>query len=116
MKSLITASDHILITVLTASGICIIILAFFCEPVPLQVAMVVAGLCFISLGLTGLKRIQDRNRQEENNERLMAKLDEIQQELCKEEGKSNSGIAIADVISSGLKYYAEHMNKKDSDE
>lgn len=116
MKSIISASDYIHTIVLTSAGICIIILAFFNEPVALQVAMVLAGLCFIGLGLTGLRRMQDRRILQENNERIMAKLDEIQQKLGKEEKKSGSGIAIADVISSGLKYYAEHMHKKDSED
>jgi len=46
----------------------------------------------------------------------MAKLEQIQQELKKEDESKGKGVVIADVISSGLKYYAEHMTKPKKEE
>ncbi len=46
----------------------------------------------------------------------MTKLDEIQQELKKEDQSKGTGVAIADVISSGLKYYSEYITKQKKEE
>ena len=46
----------------------------------------------------------------------MIKLDEIKEELHKhEEKQGKSGVAIADIINSGMKFYSDYV-KKDKDE
>ena len=82
----------------------------------LQVVVGLAGLGFISLGLVQLKSVRDKKKDVANLERIYAKLDEIKQELEKEEKSGGTGIAIADIISSGLKYYTEHMSKNKDNE
>ena len=97
-------------------GVALIVLAFFNSPVALQFGMGLGGLGFISLGLLVLKRNSDRKREEEQAEQIMANLDEIKQELEKLEQPKGTGVAIADVISSGLKYYTEHLSKEKDEE
>ncbi len=97
-------------------GIGIIVSAFVGSMPQLQIAIVLVGLGFICLGLLQIKRDNDRKREQEKHEQIMAKLDEIKQELEKKEESKGTGVAIADVISSGLKYYSEYMKKPDKEE
>ncbi|MFC2018873.1 hypothetical protein ACFLU4_02810 [Chloroflexota bacterium] len=95
-----------------------IILSFINSPLQLQIALGLIGLGFISLGLVQIKRLRDENRNKERFVEIMAKLDEIQQELKKEDQSKGTGVVIADAISSGLKYYSEYIaeQKKEEDE
>jgi len=93
-------------------GIGTIILSFINSPLQLQIALGLIGLGFISLGLVQIKRLQDEKGNKEGFVEIMAKLDEIQQELKKEEQPGVTGVAIADIITSGLKYYTEHITKQ----
>jgi len=86
------------------------------SPIQLQIALGLIGLGFITLGLVQVKRGQDRKTNEDRVDIIMAKLDEIQQELKKKEQPKGTGVAIADAISSGLKYYSEYMTKKKKEE
>ncbi len=116
LKSIVSASYLIFGTVIIVSGFLMIILAFTNSPIQLQIALGLIGLGFISLGLVQLKRAQNESINEKRFDQVMVKLDEIQQELKKEEQPKGTGIAIADVITSGLKYYAEHMTKQEKEE
>ncbi len=111
IKSIINASYRIFAVVIMLIGLGIIILAFVNSLLLLQIVVALVGLGFISFGMVQVKRVQNRKRNEEKFQQLMTKLDEIQQELKKEDEPKNKGIAIADVIASGLKYYSEHMTK-----
>ncbi len=105
-----------IISVIMLVGIGLIITAFIDPPLQLQIVSALIGLGFICLGLMQVKRAQDKKRDEERFEQIITKLDKIQQELEKEEPPKGTGIAIADVIASGLKYYAEHMTKPEKEE
>ncbi len=102
--------------VITLIGLGLIISAFIDPPLQLQIALALVGLGFICLGLIQLKRARERKQDEERFEQIMAKLEQIQQELKKEDESKGKGVVIADVISSGLKYYAEHMTKPKKEE
>jgi hypothetical protein len=115
MKALINNSHGIFCTIMAFIGIGLIVLAFFNSPVQLQVALGLAGLGFISLALVQVKRARDRKESEERYNQIMAKLEEIQQEL-KEREPERSGTAIADIITSSLKYYADQMTKPKKEE
>jgi hypothetical protein len=115
MKSIIDKADVILSGVLAVVGIGVIVLAFFNTPLELQIGMGLVGLGFIALGLFLLRRTHDRKLEEERFDRVIARLDEIQEELQKEE-KPRGGVAIADIINSGLKYYTEHMSGREKDD
>jgi len=93
-------------------GLGTIVLAFTNSPLQLQIALGLIGLGFISLGLVQVKRSQNENRDEKKFDQIMAKLDEIQEELKKEEAPKGTGVAIADVLTAGLKYYADYMTKE----
>ena len=106
---MVNASYCIYSTMMILIGFGTIILSFINSPLQLQIALGLIGLGFISLGLVQIKRLQDENRTKERFVEIMAKLDEIQQELKKEDQSKVTGVAIADLITSGLKYYTEHM-------
>ena len=93
----------------------VIILIAFGQPRELQVAIGLAGLAFIASGYIQIAQAHDNNKKDAQNEekhrQIMEKLDKIEEKLEKIEPPQNTGVAIADVISSGLKYYAEHMTK-----
>jgi len=109
LKSIVNAAYWIYSTMMILIGFGTIILSFINSPLQLQIALGLIGLGFISLGLVQIKRLQDENRNKERFVEIMAKLDEIQQELKKEDQSKVTGVAIADLITSGLKYYTEHM-------
>lgn len=99
--------------IIIAAGLGIIAMAFISPmlQLPPQIALALVGVVFICLGLLQMKREQDKRQQEARHRQLITKLDELQQELEKEDESRGKGAVIADVIASGLKYYAEHMTK-----
>jgi len=97
-------------------GLATIILAVFNSPWQLQSALGLIGLGFIASGIVYIKRAQDEKTDEQRFNQIIARLDEIQEEIKKEEHPKGTGVAIADVITSGLKYYAEHMNRQNKEE
>ena len=99
-----------IVIIIILVGLGLIITAFIDAPLHLQIASALVGLGFICLGLIQVKRAREIMRNEERFEQIMTKLDQIQQELEKED-QPRGGIAVADLISSGLKYYTEHMTK-----
>ncbi len=105
-------SKYLGITVMIITFVVVfVILAFFTPEVEIRVALLIAVIGLISPLLVLWAQIEDKNKEEEKFEQLMTELDKIRQELEKLEQPKNTGVAIADVLSSGLKYYAEHMNK-----
>ena len=116
LKSIVNVSYGLYSAVMIVIGLGIIILAFMNSPIQLQIALGLIGLGFISLGLVQVKRGQDRKINEERFDTIMTKLDEIQQELKKEDQPKGTGVVIADVISSGLKYYSEYLTKQKKEE
>jgi hypothetical protein len=97
-------------------GLGIIVTAFVSPPLQAKLALVLAGLALISIGVLLAKLTESRKRDVDRFGDLVARLDAIEQELQKKEEPKNRGVAIADVISSGLKYYAEHMNRSKEEE
>ncbi len=102
-------------------GIVIIITALV-SPMMLQlkIALALAGAALISSGLIQLGQAQDKKQDkkwdEEKHQRIMDKLEKIEEELTKLEQPKNTGVVIADVLASGLKYYSEHLNKPEKEE
>lgn len=116
LKSVASVSYWIYSAVMILVGFGAIILAFINSPLQLQIALGLIGMGFISLGLVQVKRAQNENRYEERLEQIITKLDEIQQKLEKEGQSKGTGVVIADVISSGLKYYADQMTRQKEEE
>ena len=116
LKSIVSASYLVFGTVIIVSGFGMIALAFINSPLQLQIALGLIGLGFVSLGLVQLKRARNESINEKRFDQIMVKLDEIQQELKKEDQPKRTGVAIADVITSGLKYYSEYMTKQKKEE
>lgn len=116
LESIVNVSYWLYSAVMIVIGLGIIILAFLNSPIQLQIALGLIGLGFITFGLVQVKRGQDRKKNEERFDMIVTKLDEIQQELKKEDQPKRTGVAIADVITSGLKYYADQITKSKKEE
>jgi len=116
LKSIVNVSYWLYSVAMIVIGLGIIILAFMNSPVQLQIALGLIGLGSITLGLVQVKRGQDRKINRERFDIIVTKLDEIQQELKKEDQPKGTGVAIADVITSSLKYYAEYITKQKKEE
>ncbi len=116
LKSIVNVSYWLYSAVMIVVGLGIIILAFMNSPIQFQIALGLIGLGFITLGLVQVKRGQDRKINEERFDIIVTKLDEIQQELKKEDQPKGTGVVIADVISAGMKYYSEYIAKQKKEE
>ena len=116
IKLIVSTSYHSFGITMMLIGLGVIVMAFINSPLPLQIAMWISGLGFFSLGLVQIKRAQNAKVEEERFNKIIAKLDEIQQELKKEDQSKGTGIAIADVITSSLKYYADQVTKVKKEE
>lgn len=112
LESIVNVSYGLCSAVMMVIGLGIIILALVNPPLQLQIALGFLGLGFITLGLVQVKRGQDRKTDVERFDLIMAKLDEMQQELQKEDQPKGTGVVIADVLSSGLKYYSDYLVKQ----
>jgi hypothetical protein len=99
--------------ILIIIGIVFFVLMFF-HPIS-EIALAVAGAGFLAAGFIQLAAYYITEQNRKNSEQLMARLDEIKEELKKEEPKKGD-VAIADVIASGMKYYSEYMGKSDKEE
>lgn len=105
--------SNILAIILIIIGIVFVILMFF--NFVSDIALAIAGAGFILSGFIQLGQARNREENQKRFEQIMTKLEQIQQELEKEE-KPRGGVAIADVIASGLKYYSEHISKANKEE
>ncbi len=115
IKSIVSVSYGIFGAMIILSGLGIIILAFMNSPWQLQMVMGFIGLGFIFLGLVQVKRVQDRKGDKERFEQIIARLNQIQQELKKEKQPERGGTVIADILTSGLKYYADKIKNEKSE-
>lgn len=116
LKSLSIKIYPAAVVVVILAGIGIIIAAGFAAWVPVKVALALGGVGLIFLGTITIKVIHEEKRSQEKLDALLAKLDEIQQEIQQEEKQGKSGIAIADIINSSLKFYADYKEKDRSEE
>ena len=116
IKLIVSTSYRSFGIVVTLIGLGIIIIAFINSPLQLQIAMWIIGLGFFLLGLVLIKRTHSAKAEEERFNKIIAKLDEIQQELEKEDQSKGTGVVVADILSSGLKYYSEYITKQKKEE
>ena len=96
-------------------GVGIIITAFIAPPLQTQLALILGGLALAGIGVLLVKLAQSRQQDVERFGELTAKLEKLEklgEKLENLEQPRNTGVAIADVISSGLKYYAEHLGQQ----
>ena len=100
--------------ILIIIGIVFVILMFF-NPIS-DTALAIAGLGFILSGFIQLGQARNSERNRKQSKQIMAKLEQICHELEKEDQPKGTGVAIADVLTSGLKYYTEHMAKPKKEE
>ncbi len=116
IKLIVSTSYQSFGIVMMLIGLGMVVMAFINSPLQLQIALGLIGLGFFSLGLVQIKRAQSVKDEEERFNKIISKLDEIQQELKKEDQPKGAGVAIADVITSGLKYYTDQITKSKKEE
>jgi hypothetical protein len=97
-------------------GLGIVVIGLIDSPIQLQIILGLIGLGFIVLGLVLLKLQKGSRQLEDKMDALLTKLDEIYQEVKQGEQSKGKGVIIADVLSSGLKYYSEHIAKQKKEE
>lgn len=97
--------------VLIIAGLGIIVAVILDTGIAVRVMLGLIGLGFIALGFVPPLLARRRQADEERHRETMAKLDEIKEaiEAAKEEKKG--GVAVADIISTGMKWYADYMGK-----
>ncbi len=117
LESIVNVSYWLYSIVMIVIGFGIIILAFMNSPLQLQITLGFIGLGFITLGLVQVKREQNIKVNEARFDIIVTKLDEIQQELKKEDRSKGTGVVVADILSSSLQYYTDYltMQKKKED-
>lgn len=81
-----------------------------------DITLAIAGLAFILSGFIQFGQVRDSEQNKKRFEQIMNKLDKIEQKLEKVEQPKGTSVVIADVISSGLKYYTEHVTKPKKEE
>lgn len=116
LAPIVNVSYWLYSAVMIVIGLGIIILAFMNSSIQFQITLGLIGLGFITLGLVQVKRGQDKKLNEERFDIIVTKLDEIQQELKKEDQSKGTGVAIAEVITSGLKFYADQITRSKKEE
>jgi hypothetical protein len=107
INSVINAADRYLGRVTMLLGLAVIALAFFVAPIPLQVALGLAGAGVVTIGLAQQKRARDSNKLD----RILTELSEIRQKLEQPKEPETGRTAIVDVITAGLKLYADRIPK-----
>ena len=98
------------------AGIGIFISAFLASDIQIQIALGLGGVGLFSLGSIIIKLARDAKKAQEKLDSIMAKLDELQQEIQKKEEPGKSGFAIADIINSSLKFYSEFKDREKKEE
>jgi hypothetical protein len=117
MSDITTRSYLLAALVLGLAGAGAIASSGFVDPMAMRVGLELGGVGFLALGLLAFRLGQAEARTEERHRELLAKLDEIQQALKNlEEKPQKSGIAIADIFGSGLKWYQDYVNRDKEDE
>ena len=103
-------------------GFGIIAAALLNQPRELLIAMILAGLAFVFSGYIQIAQAYDNNKKDKQNEgkhqQIMEKLEKMEQALEKaeEEKSKGSGVAIADILGAGIKYYTEHLSQPKEEE
>jgi hypothetical protein len=108
--------EKLAVIIIILAGTGLIITAFFDSPVQLQIISALVGAGLICLGLMQLKHARDTRQNEERFGQIIDKLEIIEKELEKIEQPKGGGVAIADVLASGLKYYTKHMSPPKEEE
>jgi H+/gluconate symporter-like permease len=99
-------------------GIAILLISFFSPNWQLQAALFIASIGIICTGVILWGQVEDRKQEAAKLQQIMEKLEKIEQELEKaeQEKSKGSGVAIADILGAGIKYYTEHMAQPKEEE
>ncbi len=104
------------VAIIILAGVGIFVTAFLASDIQLRIALGLGGFGLLSLGLIAIKIVRDTRTAQEKLDNVLTKLDEIQQEIQKKEESGKSGIAIADIINSSMKFYSEYKSREKNEE
>ncbi len=116
IQSFILKVYPVAVVIIVLAGIGVFISAFLASDIQLQIALGLGGVGLFSLGPIFIKLARDAKKAQEKLDAIIAKLDELQQELQKKEEPGKSGVAIADIINSSLKFYSEFKDREKKEE
>ena len=116
MQSYILKVYPVAVIIVVLAGIGVFISAFLASDIQLQIALGLGGVGLFSLGMIIIKLARDTKKAQEKLDAIIAKLDELEQELQKKEEPGKSGVAIADIINSSMKFYSEYKSKEKKEE
>ena len=116
MQSYILKLYPVAVVVIILAGIGVFVSAFLASNIQLQIALGLGGVGLFSLGMIIIKLARDTKKAQEKLDAIIAKLDELEQELQKKEEPGKSGVAIADIINSSMKFYSEYKSKEKKEE
>jgi len=103
-------------TILLVSGLVVIILAFLNEPPALQIVLGFIGLGFLGLAAIPISLARLEKKTDEQQAVVLSRFNELCQEIQKLEKPEKSGVVIADVLNSSLKFYADYLNREKQEE
>jgi len=98
------------------TGVAVFITSFFSQTLELQIALSIVAVGLVCSGIVQLGQAQEKKQDDQRFKEIMDRFEKIEKELEKMAQPKNTGVAIADVLASGLKYYTEHMNKSEKEE
>ncbi len=112
IRSIISPPERGLAAATVLLGAAIIGLAFFVSPAPLQAALGLAGTGGALIGLAQLRRAGDAAKLD----RILAELEEIREKLENTGEPEGGRTALSDVITTGLKMYADRIGRTKAEE
>lgn len=95
----------------TLFAVVFFIVSKYTQTSELRIALLIPASGYVILAITNIATINSDNSSDKRHQEIIDKLEQIRLELEKKEPSGGTGVAIADVISSGLKYYTEHIAK-----
>jgi hypothetical protein len=93
----------------TLFAVVFFILSAYTQIWEVRVALLISASGLVISAMTNFVKTSDDVRNNDKHQEIITKLEELKQEIGNLKQPKSSGVVIADVISSGLKYYAEHM-------
>ncbi len=98
--------------VLALAGAGGIVSSGFVDPLGMRVGLELGGVGLLALALLAFRLGQAETRAEERHRELLTKVDELREALKQlEEKPQKSGVAIADIFGSGMKWYQDYITR-----
>jgi hypothetical protein len=112
MSNIITRAYILAAAVLALAGVGAIAASGFVDTMGIRVGLELGGVGFLALALLAFQMGRAEERAEERHRELLARLNEVEEHLKSlEEKPQHHGVAIADLLGSGMKWYQDYLNR-----